>query len=116
MLLFNLLGLLGHEVVHIPLPGPVLGLILFTLCLFLGIVRLQWVEQTASLLLRHMLLFFAPFIVGVIPYFPRLRSEWPAIVLSLVISTIVVMLVTGFSATALIRPKKHAQHKEPIQS
>src|SRR5271170_4324921 len=105
LLLFNLLGAIGHTVAHIPIPGPVLGLILITLCLFLGVVRLEWVEQPASLLLKHMLLFFAPVIVGVIAFFPELREQRLAITVSLVVSTIIVMLVTGWTATLLIKGK-----------
>jgi holin-like protein len=111
LLLFNLLGVVGHTVARIPVPGPVLGLILFTICLFLGIVRLEWVEQPASLLLKHMLLFFAPVVVGVIAFFPELRAQWAAITVSLVVSTIAVMLVTGWTATLLIKPHKHPQRE-----
>jgi holin-like protein len=111
LLLFNLLGAIGHTVAHVPIPGAVLGLVLFTLCLFLGIVRLEWVEEPASLLLKHMLLFFAPVIVGVIAFFPELRAQWLAITVSLVGSTIAVMLVTGWTATLLIKPSKHLQRE-----
>jgi holin-like protein len=108
LLLFNLVGVIGHTVARIPIPGPVLGLILFTICLFLGVVRLEWVEQPASLLLKHMLLFFAPVVVGAIAFFPELRAQWLAITVSLVASTIAVMLVTGWTATLLIKPHKHS--------
>ncbi|HEX4124527.1 MAG TPA: CidA/LrgA family protein [Tepidisphaeraceae bacterium] len=111
LLAFNFLGVIGHDAGHIPIPAPVMGLILFTICLFLGVVRLEWVEQSAGFLLRHMLLFFAPVIVGVIAFFPELRAQWLAITVSLVVSTIVVMLVTGWTATALIRPHKHSSHE-----
>src|ERR1700721_2472831 len=77
LLLFNLLGAIGHTVARIPIPGAVLGFILFTLCLFLGLVKLEWVEQPASLLLKHMLLFFAPVVVGVIAFFPELGAQGP---------------------------------------
>jgi holin-like protein len=102
LLAFNFLGVFLHTVARVPIPGAVLGLIVFTVCLFLGWVKLEWVEQTASLLLRHMLFFFAPVIVGVIPFFPKICAEWPAITVSLVASTFAVMLTTGWVATWLI--------------
>ena len=54
LLLFNLVGLVLQKAAGVPLPGGVIGLILCTACLFAGIVKLEWVEPAAHLLLRHM--------------------------------------------------------------
>ena len=109
LLSFNLLGTVLHTALGVPLPGGVLGLILFTACLFLGWIKLEWVEQTASLLLRHMLLFFAPVVVGVIQFGPQIRQEWAVIAVSLIGSTLSVMLVTGWIATASMGVKRRKQ-------
>jgi holin-like protein len=106
LLAFNLLGAILHTVLHVPLPSNVLGLILFTACLFLKLIKLEWVEQSASHLLRHMLLFFAPVIVGVIQFGPQIRQQWAAIAVSLIGSTLAVMLVTGWIATAMIGSRR----------
>src|SRR4051812_26303962 len=100
---FNLLGLLLQRL-GVPLPGNVIGLVLFVASLFTGLVKLRWVEPAADLLLRNMLLFFAPVIVGAIAFAPAMRAEWPAVVLGIVGSTLVAMLVTGWLATAMVRP------------
>ena len=98
---FNLLGAL-LQAAGVPLPGNVIGLILFTACLFLGIVKLEWVEESAHFLLRHMLLFFAPAVITAIPRFKQFGSDGKAIAGSLVGSLLVVLLVTGWIATWLI--------------
>ncbi|MGC4063342.1 MAG: CidA/LrgA family protein [Polyangiaceae bacterium] len=66
LLAFNLLGLwLQHR--GVPLPGEChRPECLFVACLFARIIKLEWVEPTANILLRNMLLFFAPVIVGAI--------------------------------------------------
>jgi holin-like protein len=92
---FNLLGLALEKGLHVPIPGNVIGLILFTAALFLRIVKLEWVERSADFLLKHMMLFFAPIIVGTIAFFPLLKQYGLTIVVSLVGSTLIVMLVTG---------------------
>jgi len=102
---FNLLGMVLHAI-GVPLPGNVLGLLLFTLCLFLGVVKLRWVEETAHLLLRHMLLFFAPVIVGVIVYRDQIARQWPAMTAGVVGSLLVVLLVTGWTTTWLLSGKR----------
>jgi len=98
---FNLLGAL-LQAARVPLPGNVIGLILFTACLFLGIVKLEWVEESAHFLLRHMLLFFAPAVIGAIPLFGQFSRDGTAIAGSLAGSLLVVLLVTGWVATWLI--------------
>jgi len=99
LLAFHLLGYAVKAAVSIPLPPNVIGLILFTAALFLKIVKLEWVEQSAQFLLRHMMLFFAPLIVGTIAFFPLLGREWLAAVVSLIGGTVVVLLVTGWVTT-----------------
>jgi holin-like protein len=98
LLIFNLLGLLVQRWTQVPLPANVIGLILFTTALFLRIVRLEWVEVQAEYLLRHLMLFFAPLVVGAIVFFDLVAANWIAVVGSLVGSWLVVLLVTGWTA------------------
>jgi holin-like protein len=100
---FNFLGLFLQQWAHVPLPGNVIGLVLFTACLFAGIVKLEWVEQSAGFLLRHMLLFFAPVVVGVIEFRGLLRTQWLPITSGIVGSFLVVLLITGWTAKGLMR-------------
>jgi holin-like protein len=102
---FNLLGVVLQRA-GVPMPGAVLGLVLFSLSLFLGAVKLEWVEAEAHVLLRHMLLFFAPVIVGVVAFGELLRKEWVAISVGLVGSWLVVIVVTGLAAKWLARGGK----------
>lgn len=95
LLLFHLLGLLLQHALSLPLPANVIGLILFTACLFLKIVKLEWVETSAQFLLRHMLLFFIPFVVGTMVYFPLIRQSFVPIAAGLVLSTLATLAVTG---------------------
>jgi len=101
LLTFQLIGL-ALQSLGLPLPAGVTGLILFTTSLFLGLIKLHWVESASRLLLRHMLLFFVPAIVGVIASARLLQTEWLAISVSLVASLLATMLVTGVTASALL--------------
>lgn len=110
---FHLLGLLLQKGLHIPLPANVLGLVLFTAALFLKIVRLEWVEQSAQFLLKHMMLFFAPVVVGTMAFMPYIRGNWLAVVLSLVISAVISLVVTGAVASLLQRGERPAAPASP---
>jgi len=87
----------------LPIPGNVLGMGLLLLALWMKIVRVEWVEDAAELLLSHLALFFVPAGVGVMVYFDLIGRQWLPIVVATVVSTFVVMAVTGLVASRLDR-------------
>ena len=89
-----LLGDLLHRL-GVPIPGGVLGLLLFYAGLQLQIIKLQWVERAAGFLLRHMILLFLPLTVGLMDMGGVLSRHFGVICLSLVVSFVAVLLVTG---------------------
>ena len=95
LLFFNLLGLFLQKSLSLPIPANVIGLILFTISLFLRIIKLEWVESTSQLLLKHMLLFFIPLVVGTMVFFPLIRESFVPIVLGLVLSSVTTLIITG---------------------
>jgi holin-like protein len=98
---FQLLGL-ALQRAGVPMPAPVLGMLLFTLSLFAGWIKLEWVEQPAGLLLRNMLLFFVPVTVAVMGLAPELARQWLPIAGSLVVSFVAVILTTGLISHLLL--------------
>jgi holin-like protein len=109
LLLFNLVGYFLCKVVRIPLPPNVLGLVCLFLALQTGVVKLSAVEETAQLLLRHMMLFFAPIIVGVVVFFPLIAKQWLPISVGLIGSTLFVLVLTGMVVTRLTTRSKGAR-------
>ncbi len=93
---FLFIGEWASEIPAFPLPGNVTGMILIFLALQTGLVQLEWIKSGSDLLLKHMALFFVPPGVGLILYFDLIGRYWPAIVTSSVVSTLLVMWVTGF--------------------
>ncbi|WP_129600530.1 CidA/LrgA family protein [Anaerophilus nitritogenes] len=84
-----------HRMLSIPIPGSILGmLILFTL-LVLNIIKLEWVENCADFLLKHLAFFFIPSGVGLIAALELLKKNWIPLFIIIFISTIVVMGITG---------------------
>lgn len=93
---YQLIGYVLHEFAGVPLPGNVIGLMLLVLSLFAGWVKLEWIEQSAQFLLKHMMIFFAPTIVGTIVFFSMIGQEFLAIAVSLAGSTLAVLLATAW--------------------
>ena len=107
---FQFLGMIMQIVLHIPLPSNVIGLILFIACLFLRIIRVEWVEKAAELLLKHMMLFFTPYIVGSMVFFQLFKGQAATIIVGLIGSTFAVLLVTGWMMNWLDKEKKEVDH------
>jgi len=101
LLAFYLAGMAIQKGLNIPLPGNVIGLALFTLCLFTGLIKLKWVERAASFLNRHMLLFFAPIIAGTLSILPLIREHAASILVTFFVSWLAVLLTTGWTVRAL---------------
>jgi holin-like protein len=88
----------------VPIPGGVLGLLIFYGAMLTGALKLRWVDRAAGLLLRHMVLLFVPLTVGLMDLGPVLSRQAFAIVASLVVSFLAVLLTTGLLARWLLHP------------
>ncbi|QDH23323.1 CidA/LrgA family protein [Saccharibacillus brassicae] len=108
---FSLTGVLLHEGLHLPLPGNVIGLLLFLAALFGRVVKLEWVEQSARLLTSHLLLFFIPYVIGAAALFPLLGASAFSIVVGVVGSTFAVLWVTGIVARKASPQEEEADHE-----
>jgi holin-like protein len=98
---FFLLGMFLHGL-GVPIPGGVLGLILFFLALQIGLIKLKWVERAAGLMLRHMVLLFVPLTVGIMDLGSLLARQALAISASLLVSLTAVLLTTGLMGRWLL--------------
>lgn len=87
----------------LPVPGSVVGLALLLAALALGVVRVEWLEEGADWLFRHMLLFFIPAAVGVIQYPELLGGEGVRVLAVVALSTALVMLATAAVVELLVR-------------
>jgi holin-like protein len=107
LLAFNILGVLAQNVLHIPLPGNVIGLLLLLTALSLGLIKLHHVEPAANLLLKHMMLFFAPIIVGTLALTHLIANNWLPLLATLIISTLITLIATATVASAFKAEPPH---------
>ena len=111
---FQLLGIGLHRL-GAPLPGSVLGLLLFTLALATELIKVEWVERTAGFLVRHMTLLFIPLMAGLPEMSAKLRRDGVALLASMVVSLFVVLLTTGGLAHILLRDGVQTNPDEAAQ-
>lgn len=83
------------EMLRLPVPGNVLGMLLLTGLLRVGIVRLEHVKPAADVLLHNLAFLFVPAGVGLLVYGELLKDAWLPIAVGVSVSTAVVLAVVG---------------------
>lgn len=101
LLLINSLGYAVTAALHLPLPGNLLGMLFLLALLATGLVPLQWVESSASVLIRHLGFFFIPITVGLMGFGELFVDNGVAIVITLLVSAVVGIGAVGFSSQGL---------------
>lgn len=95
LLAFLAAGELTVYLTNIPIPSSIIGMLFLTLSLKAGIVREEWVNRISDFMVKNLGFFFIPAGVGVMKCFSLIREEWIPIVGASVISTFVIIAVTG---------------------
>jgi holin-like protein len=88
-------------VLHVPVPGNLVGLVALYALLSLGVVKVSWFEPLGSLLIKHLAFFFIPITVGLMDAAGFLLGHVVAITVALVASAAVGLLLAGFISQVL---------------
>lgn len=94
------------EMLPFSIPASIYGLVIMLVCLLTGIVKLEEVEQAADFLVEIMPLMFIPAAVGLMESFDVLRPILLQVGVIIVVTTIVVMAVTGKVTQYIIERKE----------
>lgn len=100
---FQLVGEVLSRALHLPLPGPVVGLLLL-----LGAMRLrpglaEWLRPVGQGVLAHLSLFFVPAGVGIVAHLPLLRDQGLALLAAILGSTVLALVAGAFAFTLVAR-------------
>lgn len=106
ILLFSFAGELLKFVIPLPVPASIYGLLLLFLALVTGILRLESVKETSKFLIEIMPLMFIPAAVGLLESWEALSGILIQVLTATVVSTVLVMGVSGMVTQALIRKKQ----------
>lgn len=112
ILFVSFLGEILHAIIPLPIPASVYGLILMLLALCTGILKLKHIQETADFLIEIMPVMFIPAAVGLLDSWSALQPIWVPVVLITVLTTIIVMAVTGRVTQHMIRRTDRKQRRE----
>lgn len=103
--IFYLIGSFIQTTFNLFIPGSVIGLILLFILLITNIIKPFWVESGARFMVNHLVLFFIPPTVGVMHYFDVFSGKGFLLILITIVSTIIVIGVSGMISEFLYKRK-----------
>lgn len=105
ILLFQGLGELVSRFLLPLIPGPVIGLVLLLSYLAVRKAVPPSIDQVASALVQHLGLLFVPAAVGVVLFWPQLRSHALAVTVALLVSVVLTIAVPALILRLIARDK-----------
>lgn len=98
--------------IPLPIAASIYGLLLMLTVLVSGIVKLQDVEGVADFLTGNMTILFIPSTVGIMASVTELKEMLVPLLLISVVTTFVIMAVTGWVTQGIIRRNKKDVEEE----
>ena len=111
ILLLSALGEALHELLPLPVPASVYGLVLMLAALMTGIIKVGQVEETADFLIEIMPVMFIPAGVGLMSSWNVLQPVLLPVSVITVLTIFTVMAATGLVSQVIIRNKKKEKLK-----
>ena len=102
IMLITFIGTEVQKLLHIPLAGSIVGLMLFFLLLQFKIVPGSWINVGADFLLKTMVFFFIPSVVGIMDVASNITMNYILFFIVIIIGTCLVALSSGYIAEKML--------------
>lgn len=96
-------GELLKYVIPLPIPASIYGLLIMFILLATKILPLNMVKETGDFLVKIMPVMFIPAAAGLIVIWADIKGIWLSLIVITVVTTILVMAVSGKVTQAIIR-------------
>lgn len=100
------------KLLNLPVPGSIIGMILLFVLLTSNIIKVEKVENLANFFLDHLAFFFIPASVGLMTSFASLKGSIFKIILLCILTTIIVISVTGITVQFICNKKSIKEVKK----
>ena len=108
ILAISFIGEILKYIVPLPIPASIYGMVIMFICLQTKILKLDDVKSVGKFLIEIMPVMFIPAGVGLMESWGELKAVLVPVLVITLVSTIVVMVVSGRVTQAVIRlEKKH---------
>ena len=97
------------------LPASIIGMLILTLLLKLKVGNLEWVRGLTDFLIANLGFFFVPPGVALMLYFDLIKAEILPIALATLLSTIIVLIITGHTHQVVSKGENKVREKINIK-
>ena len=113
IMLITFIGTEVQKLLHIPLAGSIVGLMLFFLLLQFKIVPESWINVGADFLLKTMVFFFIPSVVGIMDVASNITMNYILFFIVIIIGTCLVALSSGYIAEKMLEKSNTRKGTDP---
>ncbi|AWK51105.1 CidA/LrgA family protein [Clostridium beijerinckii] len=101
-----LLGELLSSLLHLPIPGNILGMVILFILLCTKVIKVDNISNVTNFLLDHLSFFFIPAGVGLMTSIGIIKSTWWQLLVVCISTTIIIIGVTGIIVQIISRRTK----------
>lgn len=112
ILLLSFIGEILHELLPLPVPASIYGIVLLFLCLEFRVIPVSSVKEASSFLIEIMPVMFIPAAVGLIESWETIRGELVSYAVITAVSTVAVMAVSGRAVQAVMKRSKAKEQED----
>lgn len=102
---FSFIGQSVSKYFDISIPGSIIGLILFFICLKFKLVKIEKVENTSKFLMDNLGILFIPAGVAIMLNFHKIKDTWLILFVICLITTIISLIVVAKFTQYLIEKR-----------
>ncbi len=99
------------RLLNLPIPGNVLGMFIMLILLGTKAVKVTQISEVSNFFLENISLFFIPSVAAIIIYYKQIQNQVLQVLVALIVSSILVFLVTGYTVEGLLYLKKKRVNK-----
>lgn len=112
IVIISFVGEVCNKLIPLPIPASIYGLVILFVALMTGVIKLEQVKETGKFLIEIMPLMFIPAAVGLLDSWKVLKPIWIPVVVITLVTTVLVMVVTGRVTQFVIRQNKKDKKNE----
>lgn len=112
ILLISCIGELLNILISLPIPSGIYGMLILFVLLLTNVIKLQEVQKIGKFLLQIMPVMFIPSAVGIMSQIEQIESIWLEILIITIVTTFIVMGISGTVTQLVIRLKQRRKDKK----
>lgn len=109
--LFYLAGDWIQELLHLSLPGSIIGLLLLWAALLCKLLPAKWIDSGANFIQNYLPLVFIPATIGIMNYFNIFAGKGFLLILVVIASTLITMIAAGYTSQFITRRSGKEQER-----